>query len=309
VIAVAAVAIIIALLGPVTDLIARHDVSALSPAQRAVHLQAARETARTQILTLGAGIFAALALLFTALNFTLARQGQVTNRYTDAITQLGSKKLDVRIGGIYALERIARDSARDHPTIMEVLTAFVREHSREQWPPRNPPTGEQNRTIRPDVQAAVTVIGRRKPRREVTSIDLSGANLIDANLDNAKLADANLTGVNLSGAQLSFADLILATLTGANLTGANLRWASLGSAQLADAHLDGANLDNAYLGNAKLTGANLTGANLDNANFAEADLTDAFWSPDKAVPEGWSRGPDQTRLVQSTPTVGNAAPS
>ena len=56
----------------------------------------------------------------------------MTDRYTRAIKQLGSDKLDVRIGGIYALERIARDSARDHTTVMEVLAAFIREHSREQ---------------------------------------------------------------------------------------------------------------------------------------------------------------------------------
>jgi len=42
--------------------------------------------------------------------FELTEQGQVTDRYTKAIEQLGSDKLDVRIGGIYALERIARDS-------------------------------------------------------------------------------------------------------------------------------------------------------------------------------------------------------
>ena len=78
------------------------------------------------------------ALLFTARNFTLSREGQVTDRYTKAIEQLGSDKLDVRIGGIYALERVARDSAKDHPTVMEVLTAFIREHSREPWPPPDP---------------------------------------------------------------------------------------------------------------------------------------------------------------------------
>ncbi len=37
--------------------------------------------------------------------------------------------LEVRLGGIYALERIARDSPKDHWTIMEVLTAYVRENS------------------------------------------------------------------------------------------------------------------------------------------------------------------------------------
>ena len=55
----------------------------------------------------------------------------MTDRYTRVIGQLGSDKLDVRIGGIYALERIARDSAIDHPTVMEVLAAFIREHSQE----------------------------------------------------------------------------------------------------------------------------------------------------------------------------------
>jgi hypothetical protein len=57
----------------------------------------------------------------------VAEQGQLTERYTKAIEQLGSDKLDVRLGGIYALERIAADSERDHPTVVEVLSAFVRE--------------------------------------------------------------------------------------------------------------------------------------------------------------------------------------
>src|SRR5579859_5423121 len=123
---------------PAADWLAHNDVGAA----RGALLQTARDDARGRLLTLGAGLFAAAALIFTARNFTVSRrtlelteQGQVTERYTKAIEQLGSDKLDVRIGGIYALERIARDSARDHQTVMEVLTAFIREHSREQWPP------------------------------------------------------------------------------------------------------------------------------------------------------------------------------
>src|SRR5829696_7633641 len=65
----------------------------------------------------------------TARTFEVAEQGHITERYTKAIEQLGSDKLDVRLGGIYALERIAVDSERDHPTVVEVLSAFVREHS------------------------------------------------------------------------------------------------------------------------------------------------------------------------------------
>ena len=113
-------------------------------------------TRERRLLTLAAGVFAAGALAFTARNFTLSRrtlnlteQGQVTDRYTKAIEQLGSDKLDVRIGGIYALERIARDSPRDHPTVMEVLTAFIREHSHEQRPPPDPGDQKRKPSIRP----------------------------------------------------------------------------------------------------------------------------------------------------------------
>jgi hypothetical protein len=51
----------------------------------------------------------------------------VTARYTKAIEQLGSDRLDVRVGGIYALECIAHDSPRDHLAVLEVLAAFIRE--------------------------------------------------------------------------------------------------------------------------------------------------------------------------------------
>jgi hypothetical protein len=118
-----------AVIWPITDLIAAHDVGQIAGAQRAAALQTAREAVRTQVLTLGAGLAAFAALVYTARNYALSRESQVTDRYTKAIEQLGSSELDIRIGGIYALERIARDSARDHPVVMEVLQTFVREHS------------------------------------------------------------------------------------------------------------------------------------------------------------------------------------
>jgi hypothetical protein len=66
----------------------------------------------------------------------IAQQGQVTERFTRAIDQLGNGNLDVRLGGIYALERIARDSPDDAPVIGEVLTAYIRTHA--PWPPSLP---------------------------------------------------------------------------------------------------------------------------------------------------------------------------
>jgi hypothetical protein len=225
---VLAAAIVWALFVPVPDWLAHHDVGSAKPAL----LQTARDAARGRLLTLGAGLLAAGALVFTARNFILSREGQVTDRYTKAVEQLGSKELDVCIGGIYALERIARDSAKDHPTVMEVLTAFIREHSREQWPPPDTGSPEQERLTRPDVQAALSVVGRRDAKRDIRRIDLrratlAGADLYGAHLDSAILRGATLTRADLTRANLRGADLTDATLTGADLTDADLtgvRW-------------------------------------------------------------------------------------
>ena len=273
---------------PTADWLAHHDVGS---ATGSLH-ETALDNARGRLLTLGAGLFAAGALVFTARNFTLSREGQVTDRYTKAIEQLGSKELDVRIGGIYALERVARDSARDHPTVVEVLTAFIREHSHEQWPPSDDPVGRsQEQSTRPDVQAALTVLGRRDAHRDIRSIDLTGAILSGANLDGADLARAllrgadlaraSLVGADLTGARLRDADLTSASLVGADLTDAILEGAKLARAILARANLSGAfliigaDLTGAILNGAILNGADLDGADLTSASLDRADLTGA----------------------------------
>jgi Pentapeptide repeats (8 copies) len=313
-----AVVIATAFIWPITDLIAAHDVGRIASRLRAEHLQTAREAVRTQLLTLAAGVFVAGALWFTAQNFRLSRQGQVTDRYTKAIEQLGSDKLDVRIGAAYALERIARDSARDHPTVMEVLAAFIREHSREQWPPAEDGAEPPERTTRPDVQAAVTVIGRRTVRYgsehiDLSDVDLTGANLTGANLIDARLTRAYLTGAHLTGADLTRAWLIGADLTGAFLTDARLPGAYLTGADLPGAYLTGADLTGADLGSANLTGADLGSADLTGANFTRADLTranltGALRPPAATVPQGWQRDTDSGRLKRAdTGSGGDAA--
>lgn len=257
---------------PVADWLADHDVGTVTGA---LH-ETALDNARGRLLTLGAGLLAAGALAFTALNFNLLRrnseqadlwqrrihelteQGQVTDRYTKAIEQLGSDKLDVRIGGIYALERVARDSARDHPTVMEVLAAFIREHSREACPPRDP--NDQARSLRPDLQAALSVVGRANPRHDIPPcIDLNRA---------------DLTRADLSGADLRGAILIRTILAGARLNRADLRHAILAGADLRGAYLQGADLEGAELSGADLTDANLLGVT---------------WPADVTPPQGWKR--------------------
>src|SRR3954454_8432510 len=86
--------------------------------------------ARTAVLAVLAGTLAAIGAYYTHRTFGLTRQGQITERFTRAVDQLGNRESrDVRLGGIYALERLARESRDDHGPIVEILTAYVREHA------------------------------------------------------------------------------------------------------------------------------------------------------------------------------------
>jgi uncharacterized protein YjbI with pentapeptide repeats len=300
---------------PVADWLAHHDVGAV---KGPLH-ETALDNARGRLLTLGAAVFAAGALVFTARNFTLSRrtlnlteQGQVTERYTKAIEQLGSDKLDVRIGGIYALERVARDSARDHPVVMEVLTAFIREHSREPWPLPDSGERQQERLTRPDVRAALTVVLRRDRERDIRRIDLTRADLRHADLRFADLADAELMAADLTAANLTTANLVHANLAGADLTTANLAHANLAHATLIYAHLARAmlidtNLTHANLAYAHLTRAMLIDAHLTGAEFTGAELTGANWPEDAPVPDGWKLDAGSGRLLAADTGTETAA--
>jgi uncharacterized protein YjbI with pentapeptide repeats len=197
-------------------------------------------------------------------------QLSANGRYASSIEMLGSQELQVRVDGIHALEGVARDSAADHPAVIEVLTAFIEEHSHELWPPRDSFDLEQNQWVRPDVQAALTVIGRTNKQSKVRPADLVGARLVRADL-----IWANLSGTDLSWADLSVARLHGAYLTRANLTGARLVRTNLTRANLSRAHLRGAYLTRAHLSFANLSLANLTGADLTAADLHGADLTGA----------------------------------
>ena len=107
---------------------------------------------------------------------------------------------------------------------MEVLSAFIREHSREKWPP-GLKEGEEGWT-RADVQAALTVVGRRDIKRDIRRIDLYNVHLIATDLNGADLSGTILnraylerTGLrkaNLSGVPLNRQPFKARTLTARN---------------------------------------------------------------------------------------------
>lgn len=224
------------------------------------------------------------------------QQGQITERFTRAVEQLGKvgdggggpptasgasagadRNLAVRLGGIYALERISKDSKEDYPAVMEVLTAFVREHAL--W------AGDtQEAGVRPDVQAILTVLGRRghsygrgeSERLDLSATDLRGAALIEANLVGANLKSAHFENANLSRARLNGALLSDARFNeGSILAGAVLRDCDLRGASLKGADVTGADFTGADLSSADLREARgLTAAQLNSAKSRDRLLTD-----------------------------------
>ncbi|MDA2920012.1 pentapeptide repeat-containing protein [Desulfobacterota bacterium AH_259_B03_O07] len=228
----------------------------------------------------------------------LTEEGQITERFTRAIDQLGSDKLEVRLGGIYALERIAKDSPKDHWPIMEVLTAYVRENA--PWPSKKEvqlkerldrpvldtslpsPIEKEINKPKADIQAIMTVLRRRNwtteskktDRVDLRSTDLSFVVLQDANLSNAILFDTNLETSLLLDANLEGAFLPGANLKNAFLNKANLRYAVLEKSNLQGAELERANFEEADLNNADLKGVDLRsaiGLTRDQIDSAETD--------------------------------------
>ena len=260
-------------------------------------------------------VISALGLLATALagiglvvNYQQGEERLITDRFAKSVEQLGSQDVDVRLGGIYSLERIAKDSPKDHWTVMEVLTAYVRSKSPlpEGWIKVAPEKRKPLPNVTIDVQSALTVIARREAKNDQgKSLDLSSSNLSGAVLSGADIrferlggtppdsvpvdsvpADSrlfnsahpkgsdfigvNFRGSNLKGAYLFYADLRSAVLNNAVLVDADLSIANLRHALLIEAEVSGAVLSETDCRRAVLKGANLKGTDIYGADLRSA---------------------------------------
>ena len=238
-----------------------------------------------------------------------AQQGLLNERYQKGAEMLGSEVLSVRLGGIYALQRLAEEwPDQYHIQIMRLFCAFVRLPTRDQSLVSGQAEIEPGTPlgIRQDVEAVLQMIGSRDKslvtlertadfRLDMRGADLPTAQFLDADLSNAMFYNSNLSGANfantdltdsfliysdLSGAQFYNVDFTRTGLWSANLSGALLQDADLSRRNLHNVNLSGTNLlrtnlSGAILQDAKASGALLEGANLSGASFQGADLSGA----------------------------------
>lgn len=221
------------------------------------------------------------------------QQGRDAERLASVFAQLGSEQVAVRIAAVHTLEQIALDHPKQHGPIMQTLGAFIREQSPaptgryigSHYQPPDP--AEVFAPPRTDVQAALTVVGRRQrdfdrpiDRPVLTSVNLTGYDLSDgdftgANFRGTYLCNAVLNGARLAAANFDYANLERADFFGADCMGATFTGAAAPGARFAHARLDGANLVEADLRGADFTRARLEDAHLANANYDGALFDEA----------------------------------
>jgi hypothetical protein len=237
---------------------------ALKPDQR---LKAENDVRTTLLQAVAGALFLATAY-FAWRQIEVAREGQITDRFTKAVEQLGNRSGDVQTGAIYALERVAIDADKNGPAIVEILAAFVRAHAPS---PSDEELAQAHVLLAmkiraPAVQAALTVLCRAPlcDHRSALpdSLDLARTDLRKAGLRRAQLQEVTLRNAHLEGADL----------VGADLQGANLSWAFFGLAEKKRSDVK--------------FGANLRGATLTDARLEGAALHDAVADAETKWPDG-----------------------
>ncbi|MCA3447327.1 MAG: pentapeptide repeat-containing protein [Rhodobacter sp.] len=288
------------------------------------------------ITALGALATAPLAMIrvyTTERQTRVAEQGHMTDRISKAVEQLGAEKtvkrrvtdgygkevtveetvpnIEVRIGGIYALERIAQDSTandrgRDHIRVMELLCAYIREnapaamakdHPFGPWQPLPPGASAAEREAhmqrratrledsqvgnwacglarpRTDIQTALTVIGRRSA--EQIALERAAVQPGEEAGYRLDLRHSCLRRADLSSLSLERARFEHARMEGADLNGARMEGADLSGAQMEGADLSRAQMEGAFLFGAQMEGANLRRAQMEGANLSAAQMEGA----------------------------------
>ncbi|WP_282091605.1 pentapeptide repeat-containing protein [Epibacterium ulvae] len=251
--------------------------------------------------------------------------------------ELTIPNIEVRIGGLLSLERIAQDSVlndggRDHVRAMKIICAYIRNNA----PVHDAGTIAKDRFVRmrnnhvvskqddtpfsaddrvhtevwnlprprPDIQFALEIIGKRtRAQRHVEiaanyAMDLSRCNLQRADLTGLNFSKASLFETRLDGAFLQNADFDHGNLRGAVLTKANLKNTSFSHSRLASTDFSYALLENITFKGNEFSFTYFTEAQLDNVTF---DLN----LPSNAVNRIWLERPNLLSLKLSGKICGS----
>lgn len=202
-----------------------------------------------------------------------AEQNHFNEILSKAVENLGAEKtvtrdgvmktvpsLEVRNGGILALERLARENLDFHIEIMEILTAYIR-HNVQSYVQHK---SQQDNAIRPrdDLVIAFDVLSRRTcAQRAFEQSAQYQLQLNDTSFRRLILADYDFSGIDFSGS---------------DFTHAYLRDLNLEKSRLNRCNFNNARLREVNLNFVDYSGANFSGALFNSMSLSLGDGTSPF---------------------------------
>lgn len=221
-------------------------------------------------------------------NLKIAQEGQITERFTRAIDQLGNSAIEIRVGGIYALQRISNESVKDYWSIIQTLTSFIRQKSPY---PKYIDVEDSDKELCGEMTSyEFFEYLNEKPESEIiASFVMNNARKLEVPLDvqtavyvikerrffNAAFKDLK-NPFSHANVEPDFLSLYGTDLFCVDLEDAHLEGAALSACFLCMANLNGSCLQNAYLRETILQSAKLEEANLEETCFAKANLKNAY---------------------------------
>lgn len=149
------------------------------------------------------------------------RERRITDLYTKAVEQLGSEKAPVRLGGLYALERLALGNPDHRQTVTNVICAYLRmpyklpdKFKKDRYYDSGPPKLEfkpgelpkyEELQVRTTAQEIIAHLVQPTSGSETVpwvdiDLDLSGATLVRFDLSNCRIRKANFSHVDFASA-------------------------------------------------------------------------------------------------------------
>jgi uncharacterized protein YjbI with pentapeptide repeats len=267
-------------------------IAGLTPTQRVQEISQTRGS----LVQLIAGIAILLGLYFTLQSVQISRaallatvENQLSERYAKSLELVkSSNTLEVRLGGILALERIAITSAADREPILDFLTTVLRFGS-------SPGTDGERSVM--EVEAILYALSRIieiAPSERVTdlrairitqvsvegvsiaSADLSAAVIENSTIMHSNLRKARIPAATLKDVDLRFSDMAELMGRGAVIINSDLSWSNLTDSVFIGADLRDTSFVGSELGGALMIGADLRGANLRHTDLRLVDLDDTL---------------------------------
>lgn len=207
---------------------------------------------------------------------------EVTERILEkAITKLASDSMEIRLNGIYALEKIAKVSDEYSWPIIEILAAFIKKRI-----PRNKSqelesferkSFEARFSIerKEDVEAAFGVIGRREisyGKEFDTRLDLRSINLEDITLRSMNLYRANFSNSNLRGTTFINVNFYEALFLNIDAQKAEFRDCNFELSLSFDSNFSDTSFHDSNFDSAKFYGSTMKGARFWNCFLKKAEI-------------------------------------